>query len=81
MLIVHQISRPPGWRKTDGTFIGISEVVEHRTSNIEHLTLMANSIAFNGRFAVQMDVALIDVSASMQPAVQAHPAGPSCDVE
>jgi len=38
LLIVHQISRPTGWRKTDGTFIGISEVVEHRTSNIEHRT-------------------------------------------
>ncbi|MET3124800.1 hypothetical protein AAKU67_004417 [Oxalobacteraceae bacterium GrIS 2.11] len=73
LLIVHQISRPLGWRKTDGTFIGISEVVEHLKS-------MANSIASSGRFAVQMDVALIDVSVLTQPTIPSQPARPSGDV-
>ena len=62
LLIVQQVSRPLGWRKEDRTLIGISDVVEH-------LTLMANSIASSGQFAAQMDVVLIDVSGIMQPAV------------
>lgn len=55
LLIVHQKTRPTGWRGPDGSWFNISQV-------IEHLRSIAASIAASGQNSAQVDVMLLDVS-------------------